>query len=314
MNRIEKLLGGIKKESKLVEIGPLCRPLVKRPEFNVFYVDYASREYLIERYKNDPNVDPQKIVEVDGIWGESTLQQVTQPFGLVDRVVASHVIEHVPNLIAWLGEIQSILKEGGTLALAIPDQRFTFDYLRRPTQIADLLDSFFQKRRIPSARDVFDHLMNFCAVDAKEAWAGRYPHQSVRQNLGLEEAAQLADSINLDGVYHDVHCLVFTPLSFATIMSDLASYRLHSFACDQFFDTERNDIEFLLRLRYTKDHTEVMESWARIERWLGKNNKDMPSFRARGGNSSTIFVRLKQWIPQPIKAFLKRHFLNRNHQ
>ncbi len=45
MNRIAKLLGGIVKEAKLVEIGPLCRPLVTRLEFNVFYVDYASRDY-----------------------------------------------------------------------------------------------------------------------------------------------------------------------------------------------------------------------------------------------------------------------------
>jgi hypothetical protein len=233
---------------------------------------------------------------------------------LVDRVVASHVIEHVPNLIAWLGEIQSILKEGGTLALAIPDQRFTFDYLRRPSQVADLLDSYFQNRRVPSARDVFDHLMHFSAVDAKEAWAGRYPHPPARHNLSLEEAAHLADSINTNRVYHDVHCLVFTPLSFVTIMSDLAAYRLHSFACDQFYDTERNDIEFILRLQYTNDHEQVMQSWGTAERMLSKKTKHFhPYAHTSNGIFSSIMARLKQWTPQPIKGFLKQYIFKRNH-
>jgi SAM-dependent methyltransferase len=311
MNRIAKLLGGIPKEAKLVEIGPLCRPLVTRPKFNVFYVDYASRDYLIERYKNDPNVDLEKIVEVDGIWGEASLKQATQSFGPVDCVLASHVIEHVPNLIAWLGEIQSILKVGGTLALAVPDQRYTFDYLRRPSQLPDLLDSYFQNRRVPSARDVFDHLMYFSVLDAKEAWAGRYPQPPLEQALSLEEAAKLADSINLDGAYHDVHCLVFTPLSFVTILFELASYRLHSFACEQFFDTERNDMEFILRLRYTQDHAQVMQSWNELKHMLSKNAKAIPNSRAGVDSLSSLMIGIKRRIPQPIKTFLRQHLFKR---
>jgi predicted SAM-dependent methyltransferase len=35
-------------------------------------------------------------------------------------VIASHVIEHTPDLVTWLAEIRAILQPNGTLRLAIP--------------------------------------------------------------------------------------------------------------------------------------------------------------------------------------------------
>ncbi len=52
-----------------------------------------------------------------------------------DLLVASHVIEHVPDLITWLREIASVLKPTGQARLAIPDRRYTFDLLRVETQL-----------------------------------------------------------------------------------------------------------------------------------------------------------------------------------
>jgi hypothetical protein len=60
------------------------------------------------------------------------------------------------------------------------------------------------------------------------------------------------------------------------ILSELAAYRLHSFACDQFFDSERSDMEFILSLSYTQDHAQVMQSWNELKHMLRKNAKVIP--------------------------------------
>jgi len=310
MNRFQKLVGDTPRDAKSVEIGALCRPLLKKPDFNVFYVDYANREFLVERYKNDPNVVLNEIVEVDGIWGEQTLSEATKAFNPVDFIVASHVIEHVPNLIEWLKELASILKEGGKLALAIPDQRYTFDFLRRPTHVSDVLDSYFQKRRTPSAREVFDHLMNFCHVHPADAWANRYPLQDTGERLSWDQIQDLANSINQDNAYHDVHCLIFTPISFVNLMIDLAKLQLHHFACDQFFDTQYGDIEFIVRMKVVQDRELALNSWILVRDQLTAQEKLATSaglhLQAEQGYFIKIIPLVKKYLPVPIKNSLKK--------
>ena len=117
-----------------VEIGALSVPLVTPAEGPIFYVDYKGTDALQEHYRHSPNIDASSIVNVDGIWGDKTLAECLGPFRSVDYVVASHVIEHTPDLITWLGEIRQVLRPDGTLRLAIPDRRYSFDYLRAETR------------------------------------------------------------------------------------------------------------------------------------------------------------------------------------
>src|ERR1700758_1901307 len=110
-DRRAKMLGDIHVARSVgLEIGPLHAPLIRRTEGRVLYVDYASVETLRANFRH-PGVDPAQIVENDIIWGERPLRHsVGEP---VDYVVASHVIEHVPDLIGWLLELHATLKPGG---------------------------------------------------------------------------------------------------------------------------------------------------------------------------------------------------------
>src|ERR1044072_4726044 len=74
MQRREKLLFNLD-VSKLVgiEIGALDKPFIQRNDGNSLYVDYTDREGLVEKYRQDPNVNVENIVRVDAIWGENTL-------------------------------------------------------------------------------------------------------------------------------------------------------------------------------------------------------------------------------------------------
>jgi len=92
---------------------------------------HLSTEALREKYQHDPAVDIAQIVEVDFDLAQITFRDALARIAPLDFVVASHVIEHVPDLVGWLSDIHAALRVGGVLALVIPDKRFTFDLHRR---------------------------------------------------------------------------------------------------------------------------------------------------------------------------------------
>src|SRR5690242_513443 len=98
MDRRQKLLEGLAVATSLgAEIGALCRPFVTREDGRVLYVDHASTEDLKFKYRIDPDVPQEAIVEVDAVWGGQSLLEALGT--KVDYIVASHVVEHVPDLI-----------------------------------------------------------------------------------------------------------------------------------------------------------------------------------------------------------------------
>ena len=48
---LERILIDIN-NSKGIEIGALCSPIVEKNDGNIFYVDYADKAFLQNRYKN----------------------------------------------------------------------------------------------------------------------------------------------------------------------------------------------------------------------------------------------------------------------
>lgn len=59
---------------------------------------------LVEKYRNDPSVDAAKIEDVDFIWTGGPLADAVpvEHHGTFDVFVASHVLEHVPDLVGTL--------------------------------------------------------------------------------------------------------------------------------------------------------------------------------------------------------------------
>src|SRR5437868_3008097 len=87
------------------------------------------------------------------IRGRALLEAVGRP---VDYVVASHVIEHVPDLIGWLAEVREALEPGGELRLAVPDRRYTLDYRRSVSRLADVVHAWFMRARRPLPHQILD--------------------------------------------------------------------------------------------------------------------------------------------------------------
>ncbi len=106
-----------------LEIGALSNPILTKSEANIYYADHLSATDLREKYADEP-VEQDKIVPVDYVLGDKSLKS-TIGRRRFDYVLASHVIEHIPDIITWLQDVSSILKPDGVLSLVIPDKRFT---------------------------------------------------------------------------------------------------------------------------------------------------------------------------------------------
>lgn len=219
-------------------------------------------------------VDLDKL-HVDAVWGEHTLKQAIETYdesqgtslaasGL-DYVVASHVIEHVPDMVSWLQEIDAILKPDGQVRLAVPDKHFTFDYLRRTSDLASILYAYLCRARVPNAYCLLDFTLNRADVDCAAAWQGKIDRSKLKRSYPFASCLVIADDARLTGDYKDVHCWAFTPASFARICAELAQNGLLNFECAEFHDTAFNEFEFFVAMRRSADRERNARSWRNVD-------------------------------------------------
>ena len=149
-----------------LEIGPLHNPVVSKDNgHSVFYVDHADTETLRQKYADHTNVHI--AIDVDYVWS-GPLREVVGAAAPFDYVIASHVIEHVPDLVTWLDELADVLRPGGVISLVIPDKRFCFDARRRTTDVNELVDAYLAKHTRPSLAQIYDFWAKYVTVDAVE--------------------------------------------------------------------------------------------------------------------------------------------------
>ena len=230
--RRDKILANLDlKALEGLEMGPLASPLVSRTEGTIFYIDHADTAALQRKYADQAGFDIHKIVHVNAVWCMNSLLDCIPKGKRFDYVVASHVAEHVPDLITWLAEIRSVLLPTGTLRLAIPDRRYTFDYLRFETRLHDVADAFLRKARAPLPRLVMEHFSLSREVDCTAAWNGTLDVANLRPCVATQAALAAARNALLTGEYFDTHCWVFTPVTFAGLFVEMAKLDLIGFAC-----------------------------------------------------------------------------------
>ncbi len=242
---------------KGLEIGPLHNPLVRKSDADVLYVDHANADFLKQANQN-PLINNDDIVDIDIIWGDRPLKQLVPQ--LMDYVVASHVIEHVPDMIGWLMDLRGALKEEGLICLAIPDRRFTFDLHRPESTIGELVEAHLLRARRPPARHLFDKLALYVDYPKARAWEDNMTTQLPPKAERLPDAYRLAQHAAATIDYVDAHCWVFTPESFLDLVDRLSQIGLFPFQIDYFHPTECHDYEFYVRLRKSDDITTIAAS------------------------------------------------------
>jgi len=216
------------------EIGPLNLPFLSKSDANVLDTEGIRKKY--------PTLSD--TVEVDRPMINDSIADTLANDAPLDYLVASHVMEHVPNPIRWMNEIASVLRAGGLLSIALPDRRATFDFYREETCASDLIAPYLRDLTIPDVRAVYDHHSQATAVNMH--WAipdeSAYPHEVINGKGAVRPKVVSPDHMAMtrlaqSGQYLDVHCWVFTPPSFLLAMAQIAYDDLLPFRCKQFYPT-----------------------------------------------------------------------------
>ena len=242
-----------KRHLKTLEIGCDAHPFLVGE--NVKYFELVDSETLRTRcQKYGLSVDnlPEKIHFVDAA---GDLNVVDEKF---DVIFTSHVIEHVPDLIAHFQDVSKILNAGGLYVLIIPDKRFCFDRYNAESTLADVIDAFVNGRKTARLADVIGSVFTRTHNNPVRHWLGDHGERFGLRNAppdseGVTEIAGeyfFDDGKNLPdkvfrliekyaetlehGEYVSAHNWRFTPDSFGYIVNmlnalnfvDLPLYRL----------------------------------------------------------------------------------------
>ncbi|MCJ2015256.1 class I SAM-dependent methyltransferase [Methylobacterium sp. J-076] len=267
-----------------VELGPLNRPLIRRGDGDILYADHRSTDDLRAKYAGHDSVDgpgAQSIVEVDLVLEHQSLAEALGARAPVDYIVASHVLEHIPDPLGWLNELAAVLREDGVIFLAVPDKRFTFDFHRRPSTTGDLVGHHIAGAKIASPTQVFDYVSRVAKVDPRAVWAGTERDPGPIFEGQLPRALEDARNVAAHGSYYDAHCTVYTPVSFLAVFREVIELGLIPFEIARIDPTARNTIEFFVTLRKRADASPAARA-AATPRLDPRQHGELPEVPVRG--------------------------------
>jgi SAM-dependent methyltransferase len=291
-----------------LEIGPLINPTVTRDAANIFYLDHASTEELRAKYADDPAIDASKITSVDFVWGAQSMLEATKSQAPFDYVIASHVLEHVPDFAGWLGEVESVLSAGGRLSIAVPDRRYTFDVRRRPSDISEVVEASLLGFRRPSVRATFDHFYRFAEVDTGQMWQGAPGHNDppFEMSTALSLARVAAESSD----YVDTHCWVFSPSELLELLRHATALDLFGLQLIAFSPTEFGQFEFFATFEKLSDDISLEERRVRcldgLDRAIASQPAPTPVDSAKPGAIEIHVSPRERQLLQAKRAILRR--------
>ena len=247
-----------------LEIGPLASPVVRKRDGDVRYLDHANGDSLRQKYAQDEGMRGRldEIVDVDYVLQDGQrVSDIVGPDAPFDYIIASHVIEHIPDPVTWLADLATVLAPNGILSLVIPDKRYTFDINRSPTDISEIVDAYLRRLTRPSYKQVYDFFSRAIngQVDAAAVWAGNVDYTGVvRTDFTDPDLAALSvcETVLPTSEFVDAHCQVFTPASFLTLCEKLARLDLIDFELAHFLPTQVNTVEFHVSLRRLPSSTD----------------------------------------------------------
>lgn len=264
-NHFCRMLTGITKEQFGLEIGPSLRPCApKREGYHVEIVDWLDREGLVDKYR-EMGLDTSKIEEVDYIWDGRSYAEVTGKRGSYDYIIASHVIEHVPDFIGFLNDCASMLKPNGILSLAVPDKRFTLDHFRMVTTTGKVINDYLSKEKYGSMGALTDYWNHVVRREGLLSWR-RTQDRKLKKNYEFVHDEEFnrqnyKDSVGVEGI-RDFHQNVFTPASFELLIYELWEYELIALKIETLYDTTAE--EFIVSMRKAAERP-IMSGEERME-------------------------------------------------
>mmetsp|Transcript_5773 Transcript_5773/g.8027 ORF Transcript_5773/g.8027 Transcript_5773/m.8027 type:complete len:325 (+) Transcript_5773:171-1145(+) len=232
--------------SMVLEIAPLCAALFPQGPY-VKNLDVQSREENIKKYDLEKNSWPKDLfgeswkehfAEVHYIWKGGKYSNIIKNGEKFQRIVGSHVIEHIPDLISWLNDLYDLLLPGGEVRMLIPDMRFNWDHRRRPTELSDIIGNYLEQRQRPTFDTLYEQILfapHSLNSTSRDLWNSP-PYQRKRGEefplpfveLALQQSTWARDQSN-KGFYQDAHVNRWSASAFAYQMNTLYQLKLVKF-------------------------------------------------------------------------------------
>lgn len=255
-------------QDRCLEIGALAHPILHREDGNIFYVDRLSKEALKKQFWFDADCQSDQLVDVDFVWEQHhSLKESVK--GSFDFIIASHVAEHVPDLIGWINQIAEVLTPTGQLRLVFPDGRYSFDMKRQASRLSDLLSAWMKKLNCPDTHLVLDFALN--KVEDHDPSTihscpiGTFDASKFASQFDFVEALEWGERTLDPTHYEDVHCWVLHLNLFAQLMILLSQHDIIKMSCVGWYDIELPLIhEFIVFLSVENDRDQRVGSWKKL--------------------------------------------------
>ena len=244
------------KEARILELGPLTRPLLERKDYlNYFFADIRSTEEIRELYSGNKylketgiSVEIEKIVEIDFVI-KNGYKETFKGVEKFDYVIVSHVLEHIPNLLEFFVEIRKIMKENASLIIIYPDKRFSFDYFRTNTKFSDVYNVYISDgKRVAS--QVLDFYTNVIPEnDPVKFWdlnkkVELFDGKKSKSKKNIETYEKVLKEKRED----DVHYWPFSDFAFIKFLYESSIYNYLPYILSKFIPTQKNTQSFLVVL------------------------------------------------------------------
>lgn len=231
--------------SAILEVGAFDCPTFTSTEANVKFLDWYTTQEIRSFASGDTRREKKSICEVDyAVKAKHFSEHIPRKFGLF---IANHVIEHVPDVISWLQQIERVLVPGGSAFLSVPDRRYTFDFLRRETTITDLLRCYDLDLEKPDVWQIFDAMYFNRKIVRSDVDSGTYIEKLDTKLNTVSEALRKA-KIRAEN-YVSLHCSVFSYLGFADLFNDIIESGLVNLKLVECRDVQPRGQEFHVLLR-----------------------------------------------------------------
>ena len=231
--------------ARILEIGALDSPTYQKSEARISYLDWFTTEECCESIKDLQNRNVDKVVNVDYVIKTKHFAEYID-FSF-DLIIANHVIEHIPDIVTWFSELQKILGPHGAIFLAIPDRRYTFDYLRPETDAVEILRCFQEDLQSASYYQILRSIFYFRPITTEDVWAGNIDKKKDARRYTFKQAIDLTR--NLLDTGESVHCSVFSSSKFENLWNELIESGLVNLEIAHIQDVQPNTNEFFVLLR-----------------------------------------------------------------
>src|SRR5205823_10898481 len=120
-----------------------------------------------------PNLDPAGVPEIDFV---GALSEVKDHFGLV---LSCHSVEHHPDLVRHLKDVENVLDSDGVYALVIPDKRYCFDHFLPESNLAEVIAAHHELRTKHTLQKVIEHRSLTTHNFVDRHWRGDHGSQTI---------------------------------------------------------------------------------------------------------------------------------------